>query len=392
MMRSMKRYWSSYGALGLCLIGQACSSDEGSAGRAVSADNGNPMASIGEEPTGEGASVGATPSGPAGLTDDGSDVSTGTAAPADLTAPPLEQGGGTVPVEPGTLTAGAWDDNRNIDRFLEYRAELYATQMAGLLGLTEDEHLEAQATPALGSQTTLDVALVIDTTGSMGDELRYLQTEFDALSLAIEESYPLAEQRWALVVYRDTGDAYVTRSFDFEASAATFRASLGAQSSGGGGDVPEASDAALEAMNQLSWRAEQTARLAFWVGDAPHHGSRAGALTSAIRGARDQGIHLYPVASSGVDELTELSMRSAAQLTLGRYLFLTDDSGVGGDHKEPSIPCYFVTRLNDAILRMVQIEMSGVYREPDPTKIIRMGGSPADGACVLDSGQTVFAY
>lgn len=392
MMRSTSRQFCTYGAVGLCLIGQACSSsDEGGAAR-TALEGGDSFEASGDEESGggylgsgEGAPTGsALPEDPGALADIGAD-------PAEPPAPGPQGGNGSV--EPGTLTAGAWDDNRNIDRFLEYRATLYETQMDGLLEFEEEEHLEAaQAVAAVTPHTVLDVALVIDTTGSMGDELRYLQTEFDALSLAIEERYPLAEQRWALVVYRDAGDAYVTRSFDFEASAVTFRASLGQQSSGGGGDIPEASDAALQAMNQLSWRANDTSRLAFWVGDAPHHADRAGALSAAIRGAREQGIHLYPVASSGVDELTELSMRSAAQLTLGRYLFLTDDSGVGGDHKEPSIPCYFVTRLNDAILRMVEIEMSGVYREPDPSKVLRMGGSPADGACLLESGETVFAF
>jgi hypothetical protein len=79
-------------------------------------------------------------------------------------------------------------------------------------------------------------------------------------------------------------------------------------------------------------------------------------------------------------------MRSSAQLTGGRYLFLTNDSGIGGDHKEPSIPCYFVTKLTDAITRMVDIELSGLYREPEKSQVIRTGGNPQDGACKLASG------
>lgn len=78
-------------------------------------------------------------------------------------------------------------------------------------------------------------------------------------------------------------------------------------------------------------------------------------------------------------------MRATAQLTGGRYLFLTDDSGVGGSHLEPSIPCYFVTRLNDAMLRMVDIEMSGEYREPDPATILRTGGDPRAGPSPSES-------
>jgi hypothetical protein len=44
---------------------------------------------------------------------------------------------------------------------------------------------------------------------------KYLQTEFTALSQAIELKYPNAEQRWALVAYRDTSDTYLTRWYDF---------------------------------------------------------------------------------------------------------------------------------------------------------------------------------
>jgi len=313
---------------------------------------------------------------------------------ASPTAPLPPEGGGNQALEPGTLTAGAWDDNRNLDRFLEYRDELASQQMAGLPPSEEEAHRDA-ATRSIepAEHTTLDVALVIDTTGSMGDELAYLQTEFDAIASAIGAQYPSSEQRWALIVYRDEGDEYVARTYDFGDGVEAFRARLGAQSAGGGGDYPEASHAALAAMNQLGWRSDPaTARLAFWVADAPHHTERASEIAAAIDVAASQDVHLYPVASSGVDELTEYSMRAAAQLTLGRYLFLTDDSGVGGEHKEPSIPCYFVTRLDDAILRMVDIEMSGAYHEPDPADVLRAGGDPADGACSLASGQTVFAF
>jgi len=281
----------------------------------------------------------------------------------------------------------------NLDRFLAYRKGMYDQQLAGLLDFDEQDHRDAAAAHALAAHQTLDVALIIDTTGSMGDELSYLQTEFDALSSSIEAKYPDADQRWSLVVYRDVGDTYVTRSFDFQAAGAEFRDALRAQSAAGGGDYPEAQDQALIAMDELDWRSgDGAARLAFWVTDAPHHESRATELSGAIQGAATLGVHIYPVASSGVNELTELTMRSAAQLTQGRYLFLTNDSGVGGDHKEPTIPCYFVTRLDSAIRRMVDIEMSGVYHEPDAAEVIRTGGDPSDGACQLSSGQTAFAY
>lgn len=304
-------------------------------------------------------------------------------------------GGPSNVQQAGQLTAGAWDDNLNFERFSEFRKKLYDKQSAGLLPFSAADFSAAHAMFEDGpsAHVQLDVALVIDTTGSMGDEIAYLQREFIALSSAIEAAYPQAEQRWALVVYRDRGDEYVTRQFDFAENPETFRQQLGQQGANGGGDFPEAPEAAFEVMNQFSWRsAETVSRLAFWVADAPHHTDQAEKLAQGIRTAQEQGIHVYPVASSGIDEFTELSMRSAAQLTGGRYLFLTNDSGIGGDHKEPSIPCYFVTLLRDAILRMVDIEMSGEYREPEAAEVLRRGGNPQDGACKLASGNVVYVY
>ena len=325
--------------------------------------------------------------------------------------------------EPGQLTAGVWDDNQNFDRFSAYRLnpfgatnvpEMFAedipegtsvsTDEEGFpdpipvsLGLpfTEAEHLAAfnKFSGGRTAKAKLDIVLVIDTTGSMGDELTYLQTEFDAISTSISQQYPNAEQRWSLVVYRDETDEYVTRWFDFRDDLDDFRARLAEQGPSGGGDYPEASHAALETMNQLAWRPdEDVARLAFWVADAPHHDQHVDTLAWAVRTAAEQDIHIYPVASSGVDDLTEFSMRSSAQLTGGRYIFLTEDSGIGEAKKEPNIPCYFVTRLDHAILRMVAVEMSGSYIEPDPANVIRTGGNPQDGACTLASGTSVGVF
>lgn len=304
-------------------------------------------------------------------------------------------GSGTQSPKAGTLTAGAWDDNLNFDFFSAYRARMDAAQVPDILPLTLDDYRAANsnyAQPA-GPKQTLDVSLVIDTTGSMGDEMAYLQVEFSALSKAIADAHPNAAQRWSLVVYRDVGDEYVVRSFDFSDDVVAFQKHLAAQVAGGGGDFPEAPEQALAAVPSLAWRDDdQTARLAFWVADAPNHPENNQAMIDAIGSVGAAGVHLYPVASSGINELTELTMRSAAELTGGRYLFLTDDSGVGDPHKEPTIPCYFVTRLDDAIERMVDIELTGVYREPDPSQVIRTGGNPQSRACVLDSGDSVFAY
>jgi hypothetical protein len=302
---------------------------------------------------------------------------------------------GDTSTQSGLLTAGAWDDNLNYDRFMRYRARLLQRSLPGAMSSTDDEHDDAndKFSAERDARSLLDISLVIDTTGSMGDEIDYLQTEFLALSESIENLYPDSDQRWSLVVYRDIGDAYVTQEYDFDSDVSTFRDRLDEQAASGGGDFPEAPDAALDAMTNLDWRdGDDVARLVFWVADAPHHDQNATAMTEAIRTSADLDVHIYPVASSGIEELTELTMRSAAQLTGGRYLFLTDDSGVGGEHKEPTIPCYFVTRLDTAILRMVDIELSGTYHEPAADEVVRTGGDPKSGRCTLESGENVQSF
>jgi hypothetical protein len=286
------------------------------------------------------------------------------------------------------LTAGVWDDNRNFDLFRRQLGALNPGQLP--FAITQHEQAKAEYAANQRSHSKLDISLVIDTTGSMRDEIRYLQSEFLAISNTIAARYPNAEQRWSLVLYRDAEDLYVVKESGFRENVADFRQDLSQATAGGGGDFPEASDQGLQSAVNFAWRnAPDVAKLAFWVADAPHHEDKSAAFASATLAAQQKGIHVYPVASSGIDEFTEMSMRSVAQLTNGHYLFLTDDSGIGNSHKEPSTPCYFVTRLDQAILRMVDIEMTGTYREPTQAELIRTGGDPQNGRCTLKSGSSV---
>jgi hypothetical protein len=334
---------------------------------------------------------GASPATPGPSASDGE--GSGAFVPSDPSTGPDPSAPGNGQGQPGVLTAGTWDDSRNFDFFASYRKSRQS--LGGRLPFAEQAFLDALsvAREQPPAKETLDVAFVIDTTGSMGDEISYLQAEFVALSNSISARYPDAAQRWSLVVYRDENDEYVVRSHDFVDDVTAFQKELGKQVASGGGDFPEAPDQALAQAAELHWRADEaTARLAFWVADAPHHAEKAEAMADAVDALLESGVHVYPVASSGVDDLTELSMRSVAQLTGGRYLFLTDDSGVGNSHKEPTLPCYFVTKLNDAIRRMVDIELTGEYREPSEDEVIRTGGNPENRRCTLESGEVVEAY
>lgn len=384
------RQWLGAGTVGIALLVSGCSSS------ADDSEYGAPAGPAGAaRDDGSKSSAPSSDSSPVPSSPGASSEAPSVSATPEPSSPATGNGPPGQPAAAGVLTAGAWDDNRNFARFLGYRSGLAALDLPGLLPITEDE-LDVAHQLWLAPKTAkqaLDISLIIDTTGSMGDEIAYLQAEFLTVSKTIAMNHPEAEQRWSLVLYKDLEDSYVTQLFDFTANTKDFSARLAAVSAGGGGDLPESPDRGFAVAQQLAWSSESSAaKLAFWLADAPHHDDQAEAMAGGIRGMSKLGVHVYPVASSGTSELTEVSMRTAAALTGGRYLFLTNDSGVGNDHKEPTIPCYFVTKLDIAIERMVDIELSGVYREPDASEVLRTGGDPKDGACQLDSGESVLVF
>ena len=295
----------------------------------------------------------------------------------------------------GQLTAGVWDDNRNFDFFKPYASGFaQGNDDANMFSLQEKETARSLFAGQREAHTELDVQLILDTTGSMGDELRYLQSEFDHIAGQVKEKFPQVTPRWSLVVYRDHGDAYVARGMDFTTDTSSFRSALRAQSANGGGDTPEAVVEGLRAGLAQGWRSnKEVAKLAFWVADAPAHPGEGRAVASAIRDAQKRGVHIYPIASSDTDPMAEYQMRGAAQMTGGRYMFLTDDSGIGNGHAEPHIPCYNVTRLDHAISRMIQVELGGRYVEASSQQVLRQVGKPnKEGRCALPSGMLVAAY
>jgi hypothetical protein len=96
----------------------------------------------------------------------------------------------------------------------------------------------------------------------------------------------------------------------------------------------------------------------------------------AIDALRKRGVVVYPVAASGADDACEFIMRSAALLTGGQYLFLTDDAWKGESHGEPHIPYYQVEKLNALMVRMIAGELAGKRIEPGPEDILRTVGRP----------------
>lgn len=205
----------------------------------------------------------------------------------------------------------------------------------------------------------VDVAFVVDATGSMQDELDFLQAELNEI---IYRSKRIGDQlnfRFANVFYRDVGpnEEYLTRTMPFTRVLSKVVNFISAQRADGGGDTPEAVEVALDsAINHLEWSAEARARIIFLVLDAgPHNTPSVRAkMKSLTSQAAAKGIRIVPVAASGIDKATEYLLRAVALGTNGTYTFLTNHSGVGQPHLEPTTDSYDVESLNGLLTRILK--------------------------------------
>jgi hypothetical protein len=123
------------------------------------------------------------------------------------------------------------------------------------------------------------------------------------------------------------------------------------------------------------------------VADAPPHDEGFAPTLASTQRLRSRGVQIVPVAASGVEDSAQYVMRTMAALTQGRYIFLTDDSGVGNPHEEPDIACYVVTRLDQLIGRVLAGIAEGRRIEPGASEVIRTVGDYDRGRC-LGAGVT----
>ncbi len=205
--------------------------------------------------------------------------------------------------------------------------------------------------------TEVDIAFAFDATGSMGDELEYLQAEMKQIMFDAKKINDNLSFRFANVFYRDSSDEYVTKHQDFTSVLTEASSYIDEQHAGGGGDFPEAVDAALDAaLNKLQWNENARTRMLFLILDAPPHNpsEMPEKLKKYIELAAKKGIRIIPIASSGIDKNTEYFLRALALGTNGTYTFLTNHSGIGNGHIDPTTDKYDVETLHDMLVRLIQ--------------------------------------
>lgn len=209
----------------------------------------------------------------------------------------------------------------------------------------------------LPSPTNLvQIAFMVDATGSMGDELEFLKMDLKKVINEVQKTNNQLKISTGTVFYRDEGDEYVVKHSPFTEDINQTTEFISQQRADGGGDFPEAVDKALVQLNQLQWQPEARTRIAFLVLDAPPHNKPAviNSIQYSVKTAAANGIKLIPVVASGIDKTTEFLMRFIAMYTNGTYVFITDHSGIGNKHLEPSVGEYQVEKLSDLMVRLIK--------------------------------------
>lgn len=235
---------------------------------------------------------------------------------------------------------------------------------------------------------TIDVAFILDTTGSMSEEINALRDTLEKVASALGTVG--IRPRVGLVEYKDRGDAFVTRMHQMTTDVAGLQTRISALHADGGGDAPEHVNEALRvAVRSLKFRPESIARLVFLVGDAPPHLDYANdeGYVKAMQQANHAGIQLFSIAASGMDPLGQVVFRQLAQYTAGTHMFVLrggagPQSTGGGD---PRSSCggthtdYTSGNLDALILSKVRAAIAA--KDASPLRIAGLHQDEKDRPC-----------
>ncbi|APR87861.1 Hypothetical protein A7982_13210 [Minicystis rosea] len=233
--------------------------------------------------------------------------------------------------------------------------------------------LKLNAKRALPATRDVDVAFILDTTGSMSEEIAAVKSTLQKVAAALSNAN--ARVRIGLVEYKDRSDPFVTKVYPMTTDVGAFSRQVASIEASGGGDTPESMNEGVHVgLTGLRWSDTAVARLAFVIADAPPHLDYPNDFDYAadMREAAHKGIQLFTVAASGMDELGQVVMRQMAQYTGATNLFVLrggagPQSTGGGD---PKSSCggtqtqYASGNLDALIVQKITRELRGLDRDP----------------------------
>lgn len=202
-----------------------------------------------------------------------------------------------------------------IDQAVEEAFKRLAKEKGADPAVTEGQ-LRAVFMPPKAGLTGLDVVFLVDSTGSMQEDIDDAKVFASQFASTIEN----VKGRVALVEYRDEGDEFTARILsNLNGDVSEFRAKLDTISADGGGDEPEAAlHALMTAFNGLNWRAGAT-KAAVVLTDASYHDPDmvdGSTLAQVVKRSMEiDPVNVYPVVPSYSAEVyAELADRTSGQV------------------------------------------------------------------------------
>jgi hypothetical protein len=173
---------------------------------------------------------------------------------------------------------------------------------------------------------SLDLLLLIDTTGSMADELSHLQASLPDFLTRLTEIPNVASLRLGMVTYGDQGKQESVQAYDFSENSTLFAENVASLTAVGGGDYPEAMNLGFyQAVNGMDWQTDAT-KILILLGDAPPQANNPDESTYEETGrlASAQNIIIFTIGSDGLDAASSAIYEQVAQNGNGRFYFISD--------------------------------------------------------------------
>ena len=258
---------------------------------------------------------------------------------------------------------------------LEVSARCGTQTVTGKIDLREPDgltRLKLDVDRVLPQKPVIEVAFILDTTGSMSEEIEGVKSTIDEVVKKFDQSVTV---RVGLVEYKDQGDTFVTRAFQFTNDLAAFRNQIDGLTASGGGDTPEDVNAGIaSALSELKWSKDASSRVAFLIADAPPHLDYPNTVqypTSAKKAAAS-GIKVFTISASGMDDLGQATFRQIAQFTGGSNMFVLrggagPQSAGAGDAKSScgdTHANFSSGNLHELIIHKVKLEVAALKADP----------------------------
>lgn len=241
--------------------------------------------------------------------------------------------------------------------------------------------LQLKQNRRLSKRRTIDIAFVLDTTGSMSEEIAAVKQTIRKVASDLDGGD--IDVRIGLVEFKDRTDSFLTKVHPFSRDLKGFSKRVSGIRAAGGGDMPEDVNEGLNvALKRLSWSDQSVGRFAFLIGDAPPHldyQQRNVHYTQSAKSAAHQGIQVFTIAASGMDTLGQIVWRQTAQYTGGTNMFVLRGgagpqsagagdakSSCGGTHKN-----YASGNLDALIVAKVRRELKAL--DGNPLRIAGLG-------------------